>query len=354
MTVVTLTFRIASKQFKIQLLLPPLFTVDATSNPRELIQFHPIAQISSIPTLKIQSCNRSGVTTMATLAPGVLLKLLEAMNSGVKPTSEHRSSLIQVTDIVPADLDEKNLWPSHGFYIKVSDSSHSIYVSLPYDQDDLVLSNKMQLGQFAYIDKLEPGSPVPIARGIKPIPGRHPLIGTPEPLMGLRDRREQRVEKTDNISFSNSKHKRRGSWGVGGDVNVLKPVPLDFDQCTPMKERGGVKFASSMTMSPMVKGVKACSPSVRCSVASSLAVKIGEGSRGFDSPGLMRKSCAVPSSASKFPRSKSVMCVRELPRVPITPLNSAVGTFLLNGHISLRFLPDLFHVFLQNFEMTKI
>ncbi|KAF2292739.1 hypothetical protein GH714_027766 [Hevea brasiliensis] len=111
---------------------------------------------------------------MAALAPGILLKLLNGMSTGTKPTSEHRSSLLQVTDIVPADLDEKNLWPKHGFYIKVSDSSHSIYVSLPSEQDDFVLSNKMQLGQFIYVDKLEPGSPVPVVKGAKPLPGRHP------------------------------------------------------------------------------------------------------------------------------------------------------------------------------------
>ncbi|KAJ0620389.1 hypothetical protein HanHA300_Chr00c1061g0836171 [Helianthus annuus] len=132
---------------------------------------------------------------MATLAPGILLKLLNGMNSGVKPTSEHRSSLLQVTDIVPADLDEKDLWPKHGFYIKVSDSSHSIYVSLPFEQDDLVLSNKMQLGQFIYVDNLEPGSPVPIAKGAKPLPGRHPFVGTPEPLMGLREKGDENISR---------------------------------------------------------------------------------------------------------------------------------------------------------------
>ncbi|KAL3654065.1 hypothetical protein CASFOL_003746 [Castilleja foliolosa] len=95
---------------------------------------------------------------MAALAPRILLKLLNGMNTGVKPTSEHQSSLLQVTDIVPADLDEKNLLPKHGFYIKLSDSSHSIYASLPFDQDDLVMSDKMQLGQFIYIDRLKPGS----------------------------------------------------------------------------------------------------------------------------------------------------------------------------------------------------
>ncbi|XP_021293223.1 uncharacterized protein LOC110423338 [Herrania umbratica] len=258
---------------------------------------------------------------MATLAPGILLKLLNGMNTGVKPTSEHRSSLLQVTDIVPADLDEKNLWPKHGFYIKVSDSSHSIYVSLPSDQDDFVLSNKMQLGQFIYVDRLEPGSPVPVVKGAKPLPGRHPLVGTPEPLMGLRRKGEKSEQKQD------SKLHRRGSWGRGpngadeiSSPIVLKPVPLDFDQCTPVKERSN--SVRTPMMSPMIRRIAkdgSASASVRCSFGGGLLAKMMD-TKG-ESPALLRKSCVAPSSASKFPRSKSV-CDRE-PRIPISPLNSA-------------------------------
>ncbi|GMI74977.1 CORTICAL MICROTUBULE DISORDERING4, MACERATOR4 [Hibiscus trionum] len=256
---------------------------------------------------------------MATLAPGILLKLLNGMNTGVKPTSEHRSSLLQVTDIVPAELDEKNLWPKHGFYIKVSDSSHSIYVSLPSDQDDFVLSDKMQLGQFIYVDRLEPGSPVPVVKGAKPLPGRHPLVGTPEPLMGLRKKGEKSEQKQD------FKLNRRGSWGKGLNGSdeissplVLKPVPLDFDQCTPVKER------RTPMMSPMIPRVAKdgnlnASAGVRCSYGGGLLAKMMD-TKG-ESPALLRKSCAAPYSASKFPRSKSV--IDREPRIPICPLNSA-------------------------------
>ncbi|XVF44018.1 hypothetical protein PTKIN_Ptkin02bG0086100 [Pterospermum kingtungense] len=259
---------------------------------------------------------------MAALAPGILLKLLNGMNTGVKPTSEHRSSLLQVTDIVPADLDEKNLFPKHGFYIKVSDSSHSIYVSLPSDQDDYVLSNKMQLGQFIYVDKLEPGSPVPVVKGAKPVPGRHPLVGTPEPLMGLRRKGEKSEHKQD------SKLQRRGSWGRGSNGSdeissplVLKPVPLDFDHCTPVKERSS--SVRTPMMSPMIRRTAKdgnASAGVRCSFGGGLLAKMMD-TKGETTPALLRKSCVVaPSSASKFPRSKSV-CSRE-PRIPISPLNS--------------------------------
>ena len=261
---------------------------------------------------------------MATLAPGILLKLLDGMDIGVKPTSEHRSSLLQVTDIVPADLDEKNLWPKHGFYIKVSDSSHSIYVSLPSFQDDFVLSNKLQLGQFIHVDRLEPGSPVPVVKGAKPLPGRHPLVGTPEPLMGLRRKGEKSEQKQD------SKLHRRGSWGRGpngideiSSPLVLKPVPLDFDQCTPVKERSNSVRAPMM--SPMIRRIAKdgnASAGVRCSFGGGLLAKMMD-TKG-ESPALLRKSCVALSSASKFPRSKNVSD-RE-PRIPISPLNSAVST----------------------------
>ena len=266
---------------------------------------------------------------MATLAPGILMKLLDGMNTGMKPTSEHRNSLLQVTDIVPADLDEKNLWPSHGFYIKVSDSSHSIYVSLPSEQDDFVLSNKMQLGQFIYVDRLEPGSPVPVIKGAKPIPGRHPFVGTPEPLMGLREKGEPR----SSSKLSAQTH-RRGSWGTGGTEGVsvsspmvFKPVNLDFDQCTPVKERASNNFP----MSPMIRkgrvgkdGNCSASGGIRCSFGGGLLAKMVDNNKGESPAAMLRKSCVAPSSASKFPRSRSV-CERE-PKIPISPFNLAVGT----------------------------
>ncbi|XP_023757408.1 uncharacterized protein LOC111905907 [Lactuca sativa] len=263
---------------------------------------------------------------MAALAPGILLKLLNGMNSGVKPTSEYRSSLLQVTDIVPADLDEKDLWPKHGFYIKVSDSSHSIYVSLPFDQDDLVLSNKMQLGQFIYVESLEPGSPVPIAKGAKPLPGRHPFIGTPEPLMGLREKGEKSEQKGVNFN-SNTKScvPRRGSWGTGqkgedgvcASPMVLKPCPLDFDQCTPVKPRSAIRV--NFPMSPSIRGKGgekdgSFNGNVRASVGGPLLSKM------MESP-AMRKSCVVNASMMKYTRSKSTVCDRDA-KIIRSPFNN--------------------------------
>ncbi|KAH6778388.1 GPI-anchored adhesin-like protein [Perilla frutescens var. hirtella] len=119
---------------------------------------------------------------MATLVPGVLLKLLQHMNTDVKVAGEHRSSLLQVVSIVPA-LAGGELFPNQGFYLKVSDSSHATYVSLPDEHDDLILSDKIQLGQFIHVERLEAASPVPILIGVRPVPGRHPCVGTPEDIV---------------------------------------------------------------------------------------------------------------------------------------------------------------------------
>ncbi|CAA3020262.1 Hypothetical predicted protein [Olea europaea subsp. europaea] len=121
---------------------------------------------------------------MASLTPGVLVKLLQCINSNIKVRGEYRSSLLQVISIVPA-ISGSELWPDHGFFMKVSDSSHSTYVSLSKEDNELILNNKLQLGQFFYVDKMEGGTPVPILVGIRPIPGRHPFMGNPKDLMQM-------------------------------------------------------------------------------------------------------------------------------------------------------------------------
>ena len=119
---------------------------------------------------------------MASLVPGVLLKLLQHMNTDVKVAGEHRSSLLQVVSIVPA-LAGGELFSNNGFYLKVSDSSHATYVSLPDEHNDLISSDKIQLGQYIHVDRLEAATPVPILRGVRPIPGRHPCVGNPEDIV---------------------------------------------------------------------------------------------------------------------------------------------------------------------------
>lgn len=130
---------------------------------------------------------------MASLIPGVLLKLLQSMNSNVKVRGEYRSVLLQMISIVPA-LNGSELWPNQGFFVKVSDSSHSTYVSLSKQDNELILNNKLQLGQFFYVDRMEAGTPVPVLVGIRPVPGRQPFIGTPKDLMQMLEPSESPVQ----------------------------------------------------------------------------------------------------------------------------------------------------------------
>ncbi|MQM09577.1 hypothetical protein Taro_042452 [Colocasia esculenta] len=121
---------------------------------------------------------------MASLTPGILLKLLQSMNTDTKVAGEHRSVVLQVVGIVPA-LAGPDLWPSHGFYIQLSDSANSTYVSLSDRDADAILCNRPQLGHFVHLDRLHfEGSSVPRASGVRPIPGRpQPVVGNPEPLV---------------------------------------------------------------------------------------------------------------------------------------------------------------------------
>uniref|UniRef100_A0A5B6YIG0 Uncharacterized protein n=1 Tax=Davidia involucrata TaxID=16924 RepID=A0A5B6YIG0_DAVIN len=119
---------------------------------------------------------------MASLTPGILLKLLQSMNSNTRVTGDHRSPLLQVIGIVPA-LAGSDLWPNHGFYVQLSDSLNSTYVSLSDCDTNLILTNRLQLGQFVYVDRFNLDSPVPRACGIRPIAGRHQFVGNPEPLI---------------------------------------------------------------------------------------------------------------------------------------------------------------------------
>lgn len=124
---------------------------------------------------------------MATLTPGILLKLLQSMNSSTRVTGDHRTPLLQLIGIVPAlsTTSHDSLYPHNGFFIQLSDSLNSTYVSLSDTDIDLILTNKLQLGQFVHLDRLSFESPpVPRALNLRPIAGRHhAFVGSPQPLI---------------------------------------------------------------------------------------------------------------------------------------------------------------------------
>ncbi|KAL8491819.1 hypothetical protein ACS0TY_023434 [Phlomoides rotata] len=169
---------------------------------------------------------------MATLIPGVLLKLLQHMNTDVKVAGEHRSSLLQVVSIVPA-LAGGELFPNQGFYLKVSDSSHATYVSLPDEHDDLILSDKIQLGQFVHVERLEASSPVPILRGVRPVPGRHPCVGTPEDIVATHSLGFLNNNGTSSSGSKSVDKSRSGS--------KLSNVGVKDVKCSPLRLKGSSK-----------------------------------------------------------------------------------------------------------------
>ncbi|XP_019089788.1 PREDICTED: uncharacterized protein LOC104732383 [Camelina sativa] len=172
---------------------------------------------------------------MASLAPGILLKLLQCMNSNTRPTGDHRSATLQVTGIVPA-LAGSDLWPNQGFFVQISDSLNSTYVSLSERDTDLILTNRLQLGQFIYLERLEFATPVPRAAGIRPVAGRHAFVGSPEPLIARvcngskRDFVIQPVSDSeyslDPIAVYLNNRRSNDNNGGGGDGNVPKREAL--------------------------------------------------------------------------------------------------------------------------------
>ncbi|KAL0694629.1 hypothetical protein Bca4012_061809 [Brassica carinata] len=182
---------------------------------------------------------------MANLVPGVLLKLLQHMNTDVKIAGEHRSSLLQVISIVPA-LAGGELFPNQGFYLKVSDSSHATYVSLPDEHDDLILSDKLQLGQFIHVDRVESSSPVPILRGVRPVPGRHPCLGTPEDIVA--------ADALGFLSDGNNKVKAEVERPVGNNSRVS--VSSSKDESSEKSKKALFRAKSAKTTSSLVLDVK--------------------------------------------------------------------------------------------------
>lgn len=114
------------------------------------------------------------------------MKLLEDMNMEEAASDDRKPAILQIRSIVPV-LSEGNLWPNQGFYLKVSDASHAMYVSLPQEQDEFVLCNKLHLGQFIYVNRLESAYPVPLLVGVRPFPGRNSCIGAQKDLVSMDD-----------------------------------------------------------------------------------------------------------------------------------------------------------------------
>ncbi|CAK9177441.1 unnamed protein product [Ilex paraguariensis] len=136
-------------------------------------------------------------------------------------------------------------WKNRGFFLRVSDSVHSAYVSVSEEDLDLVLSDKIQLGQFIHVTRLDSGSPVPVLRGVKPVPNRRPCVGDPKDLISsdllqIRTRvdfskvkpksKMKKVEANPNLKpkVSEESKSRRLSLGNGKEEGLdLRRLSLD-------------------------------------------------------------------------------------------------------------------------------
>ncbi|KAE8687515.1 DNA ligase 1-like [Hibiscus syriacus] len=177
---------------------------------------------------------------MASLTPGILLKLLQSMNSSSRVTGDHRSPLLQVIGIVPALAGSHDLCPIHGFYVQLSDSLNSTYVSLSERDTELILSNRLQLGQFVYVERFHFDSPVPRVSGIRPVAGRHSFVGSPDPLIA-RISSSQRDFVVQPVSES--------EFSVDPVVADLSHMKLER-QKTPAKNKDS-KIAKSRKRQPL-------------------------------------------------------------------------------------------------------
>lgn len=166
---------------------------------------------------------------MASLTPGVLSKLFNnAANKDVKVTGDHRSALLQVIEILPslASSDDHDPWKSRGFFLKISDSKHAAYVSIAENDLDLIYNDKIQLGQFVYVTRLDSASPVPVLRGLKPVPSRKPCpcVGNPVDLVSS----DLLNLKANGNDFTFTKSKSKAPKNIVKSVNDSVKTRVDL------------------------------------------------------------------------------------------------------------------------------
>ncbi|CAJ2659022.1 unnamed protein product [Trifolium pratense] len=158
---------------------------------------------------------------MASLTPGVLTKLLQ--NAGNRVTNEHRQPLLQVTEIIPRLLSEDTWQPNTGYFLKLSDSLHSAYVSVSDSDSELIRSNKLQLGQFVYVTRFDSddSSSVPLVSGLNPLPKRRAcVVGNPIDLVSTDCLHVHTPSKpNNNVKTKNNKNKKKENNGSHSNVN---------------------------------------------------------------------------------------------------------------------------------------
>ncbi|KAL6656879.1 hypothetical protein ACP70R_004659 [Stipagrostis hirtigluma subsp. patula] len=190
----------------------------------------PLSSSSSRPSSLPSSPHRPS------LRPGSLQRLLrppdpsdddDSSSAAATPHSSRSRSharardraLLQVTNITPALSGADPFSGHHGFYLRLSDSSRSCYVSLHADHDDLILANGLHIGQVIEVDRLEPSVPAPVLRRFRVLPGRYPCVqqqesGDDEAVKEVVSERPRRPSPTPPLP------ERRGSRQGGSPAAI--------------------------------------------------------------------------------------------------------------------------------------
>ncbi|KAL0374067.1 UNVERIFIED_CONTAM: hypothetical protein Sradi_3322400 [Sesamum radiatum] len=206
---------------------------------------------------------------------------------------------MQVISIVPCLEDDP--WKSRGYYLRVSDSLHAAYVSVSDEDVELILSDKVQLGQFIHVAWLDSGSPVPVLRGIKPIPKRRPCVGYPQDLISSDCLNPKKVEMKVK-----SKGKVKKVVGINGHGSVVVGGGLEGRRLSLDSARKG------WGLSPVSKND-----------AKRLSMSISRDKDSHSDSVVMKKAVSVdsPKSSRISPlTSKNVMISPKLLTKPIKSL----------------------------------
>ncbi|CAM0906545.1 unnamed protein product [Alopecurus aequalis] len=184
----------------------------------------------------------------------------------------HGGVLLQVTNITPA-LSGADPFSGHqGFYLRLSDSSRSCYVSLHADHDDLILANGLHIGQVIEVDHLVPSVPVPVLRSFRVLPGRYPCIQ-------LQDSTDDDIDATTCSARAEVKDKEVVS------ERRSRPSPTP-----PLPERKVRQSGSPAAMGHSHRSRSITNLSDACAGAAASPVKRSEGERrGLDFLKKVRK-----------------------------------------------------------------
>lgn len=191
--------------------------------------------------------------------------------------------LFKVISIVPWLDDDP--WKSRGFYLRVSDSEHSAYVSVSDEDAELILSDSVQLGQFIHVTRLDAGSPVPVLRGLKPVAKRRPCVGEPKDLISsdfltVKSRSEPKKVKKKNgevrkmegkakesVKSEDLKGRRRHSVDAGKVEGMeMKRVSLDSMRRGWDPSPSGKNGSNSISKNNPLKSFSPDSVSHDCSI----------------------------------------------------------------------------------------